>query len=258
MSSLTQIFQQFKATEPFPPPSDWLQGRTVYGGLSAALSLHIAMLEAPAQLPALVSAHVSFLSPCSASQTFSAKHLYEGKSLISMAADTVSEDRHILHMVMQFARPRVSKIIHDFTRMPDVGGPHIYPVLVLDHNAPPCAHNFEFRPAGGALPFSGAAIPELIVWARHVDAEGVDATVALIALADCVPPGVSACFDTPALFSTVSWAFDLPNPSTVGDWFLICTFSLKAGNGYSFQSLDVWDESGAQVLTGRQTVAIFI
>ncbi len=139
MSSLTHIFQQFKATEPFSPPSDWLQGRTVYGGLSAALSLHTAMLEAPEELPPLMSAHVSFLGPCSASQTFSATHLYEGKSLISMVADTVSEDRHILHMVMQFARPRVSKIIHDFTRMPDVGGPHIFPTLVLDHNAPPCA-----------------------------------------------------------------------------------------------------------------------
>ena len=43
-------------------PSDWLQGRTAYGGLSSALALHAAQGIEP-DLPPLRSAQIAFIGP---------------------------------------------------------------------------------------------------------------------------------------------------------------------------------------------------
>ncbi len=46
MSSLAQFTQQFDPAAPFVAPANWLQGRTVFDGLSAALSLQAVLFEA--------------------------------------------------------------------------------------------------------------------------------------------------------------------------------------------------------------------
>ncbi|MGE1152423.1 hypothetical protein [Pseudomonas kitaguniensis] len=75
--------------------------------------------------------------------------------------------------------------------------------------APPCVYNVDMRPAAGsAAPFSGANHPELQVWVKHLDAEGVDPLVALIALADALPPAAVTVLTEPVPLSTVSWTFD--------------------------------------------------
>ena len=61
MSSLARITQQFDPAAPFVAPAKWLQGRTVFGGLSAALSLQTVLLEAWPDLPPFKSAQVSFI-----------------------------------------------------------------------------------------------------------------------------------------------------------------------------------------------------
>ena len=45
-------------------PDNWLQGRTAYGGFSAALALHAAQ-KSDLDLPPLRSAQVSFIGPLS-------------------------------------------------------------------------------------------------------------------------------------------------------------------------------------------------
>ncbi len=102
--------------------------------------------------------------------------------------------------------------------IPGVGrlwrGPSHYATLALDSKiAPACAYNFEMRPAGGSLPVSGAESPELLMWVRHLDAQGVDPAVALIALADSLPPAAMTCFTEPAAISSASWMIDLPQLS---------------------------------------------
>ena len=258
MTSFSQLVNQFDPDKPFEAPANWLQGRTIFGGLSAALSLQAVRLVNGGQLPPFKSAQVSFIGPVTKALTFNTSVLREGRSVTSVAVDCLSGDELALRTTLLFAHPRASRIRHDSWECPSVGGPSEHRTLELDRRvAPACAYNFEMRPAGGSLPVSGAENPELLMWVRHVDARDVDPSVALIALADSLPPAAMTCFTTPAAISSVSWTLDLPQPAVVGEWFLINSFSQQTQEGYSVQDMEIWDESGLRVLWARQTVAIF-
>ena len=160
----------------------------MFGGLSAALSLQTVLLEAWPDLPPFKSAQVSFIGPVTHAQTFNSSVLRQGRSVISVAVDCLSGDELALRTTLSFAQPRASRIVHDSWCRPPVGSPSEYRTLELDRKvAPACAYNFEMRSAGGSLPVSGAENPELLMWVRHLDAQGVDPAVALIALADSLP-----------------------------------------------------------------------
>ena len=60
-------------------PEDWMQGRTSYGGFSAALALEAARGLAP-DLPPLRSAQVSFVGPLSGEVEVRARMLRRGKN----------------------------------------------------------------------------------------------------------------------------------------------------------------------------------
>ena len=258
MTSFAQVLAQFDPDAPFVAPSNWAQGRTIFGGLSAALSLQAVLHQQPLGFPPFKSAQVSFIGPVNQGQTFDVGVLRQGRSVTSVSVDCLSGDDLALRTTLLFARPRESRIIHDAWGRPLVDGPSRYATLPLDNRvAPACAYNFEMRPAGGSLPVSGADNPELLMWVRHLDAQGVDPAGALIALADSLPPAAMTCFTEPAAISSASWMIDLPQPATAGEWFLINSFSLQALEGYSLQDMEIWDESGRRVLWARQTVAIF-
>ena len=71
-------------------PDDWLQGRTAYGGLSAAIALHCAM-QSEDDLPPLRSAQVSFIGPLSGPIMVTAHKLRRGKNAAFIQADVESE-----------------------------------------------------------------------------------------------------------------------------------------------------------------------
>ncbi|MEE5145046.1 thioesterase family protein [Pseudomonas alliivorans] len=257
MTSLAQIFQSFDPSTPFNAPENWLQGRTVYGGLTAALALHTAIQAGGPELPPLKSAQITFVGPAMLEQTFKPTVLRQGKSVTVMTTDCFSSAQLALHMTVVFAASRDSRILHDYSQRPAVGRPDDYPVWDAGPHAPNCVHNFQKRPAGGTLPFSGAAEPELLMWVRHEDAQGIDPMVALMALADALPPASITTLTTHVPLSTITWTLDIVNAPAQDQWFLLKASSHVAADGYSFQDMEIWSERGELVLRGRQTVAIF-
>lgn len=141
--------------------------------------------------------------------------------------------------------------------MPDVGAPGDHAGLVLSPDAPASLGNFDLRPAGGALPQSGAAHPELIAWVRHLDAQGLDPAVSLLAIADGLPPAAITALTERAAFSSMTWTVDLTEPATICDWHLLRSASMFARDGYSRQNMEIWNEAGKLILAGNQTVAVF-
>jgi acyl-CoA thioesterase len=47
MASLAKIVEDFDPSSAFNTPSNWFQGRTVYGGLAVALALQAARRDPP-------------------------------------------------------------------------------------------------------------------------------------------------------------------------------------------------------------------
>nr|WP_180166557.1 thioesterase family protein [Stenotrophomonas sp. SbOxS2]NYT99406.1 thioesterase family protein [Stenotrophomonas sp. SbOxS2] len=254
-SSLVDIVGALTATGASIPAS-WYQGRTVFGGLSAALSLAHAKALLSREAPALRAGQISFIGPVAGELSLTSTVLREGRSMTTVGTDLSSGEGLGVRSVFFFGEGRDSVIEHDAAVSPPAKSWVHYPLLVDKSMAPVFLQNFDIRPAGGAAPFSGSDNPEIVWWVKHQNSNGLDPVVALIALGDALPPAAVTSLNRPAPVSSVNWFFDIAS-APGGEWFLLRSFSEKAAHGYSIQQMDVWDESGKRVMTGRQTVAVF-
>lgn len=258
MSSLAQVIAHFDPNQPTVLPPNWGQGRTIYGGISTALSLEAVRRATQGALPAVRSVQIAFVGPATDALRFVPKVLRQGRSVTTVGVDCLSGEEISLRATFVFADPRESRIVHELSHRPQVDGPEAYPSVPALPMLPAFLSNFEVRFAGKSLPVSGSDNPELIAWVRHRDATGVDPAVAVLALADCLPPATMVSFTEFKPASSVTWSVDFARPAVPGEWFLLRSSSQRAAGGYSYQTMEIWDEQGAPVASGSQTVAIFV
>jgi hypothetical protein len=172
----------------------------------------------------------------------------------------VSQDQVAAQSTVVFARPRPSAVVHDLVRAPDVPDAESC-LLFADADAPrpAFAENFEMRRASGDGPLHPEGPPRYVAWVRHRDAGGVDPTVALVALGDALPPAATAVFAQWAPVSTITWDVHLcrDDLDDATGWFLIDSDGDHTADGYSHQTMRVYDADRRAVLVATQTVAVF-
>lgn len=244
------------ATSRVEAPEGWGQGRTLYGGMTAALCWHAATL-AIADLPPLRAAQVAFVGPAAGPLEFTTELLRRGRNSAILEVACRTEEGFAAKAYFTCANPRESAVAHDRSPAPEAPGPEgVEPF----HRKPPKGlsfpQNFDIRLVRGGRPLSGDA-PEILVWTRLKEEEGVDPVTALLALADVLPPGAMAEMPEWGPVSTMTWGVDFHQPVTSRGWHLLHTYSDQAADGYSLQGSDMWDAAGRRVLTARQVVAIF-
>ena len=235
-------------------PSDWLQGRTAYGGLSSALALHAAQ-AIETELPPLRSAQVSFIGPLSGSVTVTATKLRRGRTAAFIQADIVSDAGLGYRAIFVFMAEQPSRVVLS-------GG--------LNSNvAPPAADaelytgpdefftgNFNFLD----LKEEATGEAEWLRWARLRDYAGLDPMVEVLALADALPPAAFKLFGKDFVpLSSVTWIVNLltPAPETTDGWWLLSAETQHAVNGGSSQTMMLWNADGMPIAQGMQSVAIF-
>jgi acyl-CoA thioesterase len=238
-------------------PEGWTQGRTLYGGMTTALS-YVALQRAFAPLPPLRSLQITFIGPPSGPLTFEPTLVRKGRSSVIAAVDCRTEAGVAARGMFIFAKPRESVVWHDNARPPAVPAPEDCPELLPDGQRPEFFQNFETRMAGGAQPMSGAAEPTILAWVRFREDEGDDAVAALLAMGDTLPPAAMVQFPRFAPMSSMNWSVDLHHPVTGGGWRLLRSSSEQTADGYSLQSMEQWNAAGRRVSVGRQCVALFI
>lgn len=237
-------------------PEAWAQGRTAFGGLSAALCVEAARLAHPT-LPPLRSAQFAFSGPASGRLRARTTLVRQGRSAALVEAVLEGSDGKASQAFLTYGAPRQSAILHKRRPMPAVAAPETCAPFAPGDAGPRFFGNFDLRLAAGAFPFSGGAEPAMTFWGRHRNAEGADPLTALVAIADSLPPAAIAQIAKPAPLSTMTWSFDVFALGEPTDWYLLSAESDIAGDGYSSQAMTVWDRSGALLATGRQLVAIF-
>ncbi|MEZ6022992.1 MAG: thioesterase family protein [Hyphomonadaceae bacterium] len=241
-------------------PPDWSQGRTLYGGMTAALAYE-AVRRSHDALPPLRSAQLTFIGPAAGKLTFRSTLMRRGRSSALIAADCVSEEGAAARAMFVFGAVRESKLAHDYLPMPKVDAPDACPSFRKE-GAPTTRgfwNNFQTRlAAGGRLFDTEAPRPEFAVWTRYLDAGEADPTSAALAIADCLPPAAMVQFPNPAPISTMTWTVDMMQTPTRGEgWRLLWASSEHAGEGYSMQAMTMWSEAGEPIAVGRQAIAIF-
>jgi len=241
-------------------PEDWAQGRTLYGGMTAALC-YDAVKRAHRDVGPLRSAHFTFIGPAAGKLRFASTLLRRGRSSAIISADCANEEGAAARAMFVFGAARESKVTHDYLPLPDVPAPDALPAFRKEGASAPRGfwNNFETRLAAGGRIFDvSAPRPEFSLWCRYLDPGDADPMTALLAIADCPPPAAMVHFPQPAPISTMTWSVDiLTAPTRADGWRLLHSVSEHTADGYSMQSMMAWGESGEPLAVGRQTVAIF-
>lgn len=237
--------------------ADWAQGRTTFGGLTAALCLETALRTHPG-LPPLRSAQIAFIGPAGGAVAMTSKILRAGRTMTYVEADLSAEKGPATRALFAFGETRASAFDRRF--IPDTvpARPGACPDYIPEGMGPSFAQHFEQKLVKGGRPITGSSEHDHFIWIRHRD-PAARSIPALLALADMPPPAVMPMFKTPAPISSVTWIVNLlcAAPETEDGWWLVETRAETAAEGYSSQDMIVWNMQGAAVIAARQQVAIF-
>ena len=162
--------------------------------------------------------------------------------------------------IFTFGAARESALDHAHLPAPDVAAPEDVSNLFRGSGmGPTFAQNFNMLLAAGNPPMSGTRNPDMTLWMRHKDTATPDNAVALLALADAPPPAAMALFTAPGRISSMTWMaeFLTDNITTTDRWFLARHIADTVADGYSSQSMTLWNRDGTPIMIGRQTIAVF-
>lgn len=134
---------------------DWMQGRTTYGGLSAALCPDAVQRAVP-DLPPLRSANVMLVGPAGGAVRCTAQELRRGRSVTFYDADLVGEKGLATRCAFAFGAARDSMLDRTWTPPPNVPHANSCEVFIPPGAGPAYTQHFESRLAAGARPMSGS------------------------------------------------------------------------------------------------------
>ncbi|WDP88440.1 MAG: thioesterase family protein [Desulfobacter sp.] len=243
-------------------PEEWMQGRTAYGGLVAAMALKSMRVHLPRERK-VRSLLFSFVGPVDAAPFFfHTQVLRSGKSVTTIEAKLVQKDQVRCTAVGSFGGDRESKI-----RMAPVGRPEMpapskaIELPYIEGMTPAFTRHFNYRWAMGELPFSGRGGREIGGWINFCEETDCLTEEWLIALADAWPSPVLSKLREPAAASTLTWALEFVHldRSTCSEnqwWAYHCTVD-SAEKGYANERSIIWDPEGRPAVFSQQTTAVF-
>lgn len=242
-------------------PANWRQGRTAYGGLSAALALE-AVYHDFADLPPLRSVIVSFIGPVPEKPIYKANLLRQGRNVTFIESKGYDGGYPVIATTFSFGASRQSEITVDLPA-PDAPFPEACEPYTPEHAkafVPVFFNEFDTRLIAGSRPMSGAKEGYVRTWSRHRDAASRGGVSALLCIGDVLPPAAVPLFTQMGPVSSMTWVFNIlsDNPTTEDGWWHIETRLTAAQGGYSSQVMRVWNTSGELVAEGLQSVTIFV
>lgn len=244
-------------------PPDWLQGRTVFGGMQMALATRAMRTALPLQAAAfpLRSAQMTFVGPLLGGQPIrmSAEAVRTGKTTAHARCDLRHDDGKLASTVIAiFGGPRESNFVREMQR-PDPGRAPGQSDGMPFPAAPAFLQHFDVRIALGDRPYTGYREPRSLIYARLRDRD-CGSEDAVLALADVIPTPVLSMMTVPAPASSVNWMIELlrdPAYLDPHDFVLIDT-EVRAGTaGYLSQTSVLYGADGHAYSVSHQTVAVF-
>ena len=258
MPSFQDIAQSLKSHGRAEVPDSWKQGRTAYGGLTAALCVGAARI-AHDDLPPLRSLQLNFTGPVTGNPVFEARVLRKGRNVTSVAVEASVDGGTVGNALCLFGADRDSVLDIDLAA-PSVPAPEVAEDFMPEGTpfVPNFIPNFELKLAGGFRPMTGAREGHLLAWVRHRDPASHAGETAFVCLGDVLPPAAFPVMTSPVPISSANWTLNLLRaPVTRDGWFLIESRQSAARSGYSSQIMRFWNTDGAMVAEGTQCVAVF-
>ena len=255
LASLLDQFDAGKSTHRIQIPPSWHQGRTAYGGLSSVLAYEAAKL-ADADLPPLQSAQIAFVGPLAGEVDVTATVLRRGKNTAFVKSEISGADGIGLSCTFIFMKRRDSHLDHKSLNRPAFSP---LPTAQSARSGPPEFFTGHMQYPEKRLEL-GLATPRLASWHRFTEHEGLDHIAELICIGDALPPSAMGLMTEKGMVSSMNWQINLLTdaPSTTDGWWYLESETHHAGSGASSQYMTAWNSDGEPMLTGMQSVAIFV
>lgn len=242
----------------------WAQGRTIFGGLLAALGNEAMRRVVDAARP-LRAFQATFIAPVLAGDLHvRARQLRSGRAVSIAQAELVQAGQVAVTMVGIYGSARESSLrvqptaaaaTRDVAQLRDLD--------FVPGMSPNYLRHFAIRWGAGGLPFSGATSTRIQVFARHRD-EGTGSAAQeesrLLALIDAAPSATVTMMRSKAPISSLTWSADFPTrPVAHGaaPWWRLDAEIVAADSGYVSENCSIVCPAGSIVALSRQVVTAY-
>lgn len=271
---LFTLLQQRRVEGPnvtVPITEDWQQGRTVFGGLLAALAVQAMRDTAGHNWPAdvcLRALQTNFIGPVSVGEARIEVHtLRAGKNVRQVQAHLRQGSDTAAVFVGVFGAPRASSLPELRPTRPAIPeSPDALPALpFIPGLTPAFTQHIDFRMAQGPLPFTGGTEWSTKIYMRLHPGDGqppiahLDELLTVI-FADAAATPALGRLDRPAPASSVSWSLELRPLSPAGvdsGWWRVDKDALAVSEGYVNERSTLWAPDGSLAAYGYQVVAVY-
>lgn len=243
-------------------PDTWTQGRTVYGGLSAALICQ-AMTSAVSDDRQLRALSVGFAGPLLAGRAFhiEVEILREGRTISQVMGRAVQEGGVAVQIQAVFGIPLQSQLEITNCSIPNYSKAEQSPNYPgNDQPIPGFLQHLDMKLSEGDLPFSGSKELQMGGWMRFQQQPSIISVPHLVGLIDSWPPTTLPWLTDLAPASTVNWnlQFVHPLPELTGADYLGYQSTINASHdGFGYTSAKVWSPKGELIALSQQTVIIY-
>jgi acyl-CoA thioesterase len=240
-------------------PGDWMQGRSVFGGLQTALAVQGMRTLVPADYP-LRAVQTTFIGPVEGAVRLRVQVLRTGKSVIHAEARIMVGDETAALVVGVFGRGRPSKaaMIAKPPPEPAMGKP--YEVPYVEGVSPTFVRHFKLRWLTGATLFAGVRDPGRGLLEIGIDDRAPTGECHVLAFADAPPPLALTMLTAFAPGSSVTWTMeflvDRFDAFPLSGWRVHAELR-AARDGYTNQEVMLCAPDGTPVALSYQTMMIF-
>lgn len=241
-------------------PADWMQGRSVFGGLQAAFALQ-AMRAVLPHVP-LRTLQTTFIAPVSGDMRATAKIVRQGKNVATVEARIGDDDAPQAIVIGAFGSARSSAVARRVVQpVVEIDPARVIalPFAARSESAPQFASHFSVRWLRGMPPFSGDTAFQHVLEVG-IDDDASTSEAHMIALADFPPPVGLSLLKSPAPGSTLTWMLQL----LVDDFSALPRTGLRidaelvaARDGYTSQSVTMYAPDGTALALSHQSMLVF-
>ena len=237
----------------------WLQGRSLFGGLQAALCVKAMRMLVGDQIP-LRTLQFTFMAPIPAGLTTAkAAILRSGKNTRHVEARIIGADNEVLAMAIGvFGESRESQLARTMEPKP-VKSPQEKRFNFIPGVTPNFTQHFDAVWLQGGLPFSQHSEPEIIVDVSMKDK--VPCSEAhFLAIADFIPPVALSMLAQPVPGSSLTWMLEFLDhdylEQPLQHWRVEAEM-VAASEGYTSQTVTLYAPNQKAIALSRQSMVVF-
>ena len=248
---------------PMSIDSGWGQGRSAFGGLTAALVLTHIEQQTGLTDRDLRTINIHFCGATQADFPCQLRHrvLSYGKSVIQVEGQLLQNGEVKTAIVACFTLPRRSSISIDLPAKQFPLSIEQAPKLVFEQGKlPDFVQYFDLRYTHNNMPYSGSKDSLISGWMRFANPKEQLDNSGILALIDAWPPAVLPMLTKRAPSSTITWnlEFMYPRPTlAIEDLLFYECSAIEADQGYAHTEGKIYHPNGQLLVLTRQMIGVY-